>query len=338
MDKQIYLKMKISIIVPIYNVSEYIIRCIDSVINQTYQNIECILVDDCSPDDSVKLAKQRLELYEGVIDFKIIHHEQNKGPSVARNTGTFASTGEYLYYLDSDDEITPDCIETLVALLEKYPNVEIAQGNMQTIPEPAKEDDWRNLLYKNFPEYVDSNDWIKEHFYDTSLKTISTNACNKLIKRDFIFMHNCFFKEGIIHEDELWMFWVVKKLKTIAFTTKYTYVAYSRVGSIMRSGNNYKSIQSELIILQEVFDNIDADYSKELYKKYITRLFINLTRINMNDEREKDLYVKYQSFIRTLIEKIPRSNKRFLLPLYYFLLPQCFLKGKIFKIMIGFPN
>lgn len=326
--------MKVSIIIPIYNVSEYIVRCVDSVINQSYQNIECILVDDCSPDNSMELIKQRLKLYEGMCDFKIIHHNQNKGLSAARNTGTHAATGEYIYYLDSDDEITPDCIATLVNLAEKYSDVEMVQGNMQLIPKPAGKNDWWDLLYKNFPEYVNSNAWIKKHFYDISQKTIPTNACNKLIKRDFIFAHNLFFKEGIIHEDEMWMFWVVKKMKTIVFTTKYTYIAWRREGSIMRSGNNYKSIQSELIIVQEVFENIDEDYTKELYKKYITRLFINLTRINMNDEREKDMYKKYQSFIRILIQKTSRKNKQILLTLHYLLLPQCCLKGKIFKILL----
>ncbi|MDR2963049.1 MAG: glycosyltransferase [Bacteroidales bacterium] len=326
--------MKISIIIPIYNVSEHIIRCINSVINQTYQHFECILIDDCSPDNSIELATQRLETYNGSIDFKIIHHTQNKGLSGARNTGTLASTGEYVYYLDSDDEITPDCMETLITLVTRYPKVEMVQGNTQTIPASAEQDYWLNLSHKNFPEYVNDNDWIKRHLYDITVKTIPPNACNKLIKRDFIFAHNLFFKEGIVHEDELWMFWVVKKLRTIAFTTKYTYIAYGRTGSIMRSGNNYKSIQSELIILQEVFTNIDVDYSKELYKKGITRLFINLTRINMDDEREKVLYAKYQSFIRTIIRKISRNNKQFLVPLHYLLLPQYCLKGKIFKIIV----
>ena len=155
--------MKVSIIIPIYNVSQYIKRCIDSVISQTYQNIECILVDDYSPDNSIHLAEEIINSYKGAIDFRIIHHTQNEGLSSARNSGTNVATGDYLYYLDSDDEITPGCIEKLLALVEKYPNVEMVQGNMQTIPSPNKQSDWRNILYKRFPEYSAQNDWIRKN-------------------------------------------------------------------------------------------------------------------------------------------------------------------------------
>ena len=99
--------MKVSIIIPVYNVSLYIERCIKSVMSQTYQDIECILVNDATPDDSIAIAERLIADYNGTIQFRILNHEHNKGQSTARNTGIDASTGDYLYFLDSDDEITP---------------------------------------------------------------------------------------------------------------------------------------------------------------------------------------------------------------------------------------
>jgi glycosyltransferase involved in cell wall biosynthesis len=128
--------MKVSIIVPVYNVEKYINRCFNSIICQSYTNIECIFIDDCSPDNSYQILRQRINEYQGNIYFNVIRHSKNKGLSGARNTGTLASTGDYIYYLDSDDEITNNCIEILVNLANKYPGVEIIQGNTKTIPQP----------------------------------------------------------------------------------------------------------------------------------------------------------------------------------------------------------
>lgn len=103
--------MSISIVVPVYNVSLYVERCVRSVMAQTYPVLECILVDDASPDDSIAKCEKLIAAYDGAISFVVLHHERNRGLSAARNTGTDAAQGDYIYYLDSDDEITPDCIE-----------------------------------------------------------------------------------------------------------------------------------------------------------------------------------------------------------------------------------
>ena len=101
----------VSVIIPVYQVSDYVERCLLSVMNQTYQNIECIIVDDCSTDDSVAKCDRLISTYKGPIKFQILHHERNRGLSAARNTGTDAATGEYIFYLDSDDEITDETFD-----------------------------------------------------------------------------------------------------------------------------------------------------------------------------------------------------------------------------------
>ena len=88
---------------------------------QSYTDIECVLVDDASVDDSMVKCQKLIDEYDGPIQFRLLHHEKNRGLSAARNTGTKAATGEYVFYLDSDDEITSDCIEKMMLLAEKHP-------------------------------------------------------------------------------------------------------------------------------------------------------------------------------------------------------------------------
>ncbi len=326
--------IKVSIIIPIYNVSAYIIRCIDSVINQTYQYIECILVDDCSSDDSMLLTEKRLEIYLGHIDFKVIHHTENRGLSAARNTGTTEAKGDYIYYFDSDDEILPLCIEHLVALVEKYPKVDVVQGNVQIIPTPAKEVDWWNMLYKGFPEYVIDNNWIIKHFDSLYVHLIPIPVWNKLIRREFMIDNELWFKEGIIHEDNLWMFWAVKKMHTIAFTTEYTYIQYHTHGSIMRSGDNYKSIGSWLVILKIVFEDFTHNGCYRFQKeKYLIQLAQQICRMDLAT-REKKLVAPYRKFVRRLIVKdIHIGNIKALPFLLCLLLPQFVCKSHIGTVL-----
>ena len=149
--------MKISIIVPVYNVEQYIKECFDSIAAQTYKgDIECIFVNDCGHDKSVEILEKMIACYQGGISFSIIHHEHNKGLSGARNTGIRHAQGDYLYFIDSDDSITSDCIEKLVALAEKYPGVEVVKGSTKSKQE------WLQLAKKHFPEYSDNFKWIRK--------------------------------------------------------------------------------------------------------------------------------------------------------------------------------
>ena len=151
----------VSIIIPVYKVEPYIERCVQSVMAQTYTDIECILVDDCSPDQSIAICERMLIEYHGPITFQILHHEQNRGLSAARNTGTNAANSDYIFYLDSDDEITHDCISLLVKETERHPGVELVQGGIKAIPY----DDFFNLSYYQQPGYYVGNDWIRFHFF-----------------------------------------------------------------------------------------------------------------------------------------------------------------------------
>ena len=317
--------MKVSIVVPVYNVEKYIERCFESIANQSYNNIECIFVDDCSPDNSGKILKKNISQYHGNIDFKIVRHSKNKGLSGARNTGIHTANGEYIYYLDSDDKILPDCIEKLVSVAQKYGNVDLVQGNTQTVPQPKPEQDWRNIRLKIFPQFSDDRCWIKKHFF--AKPGIPVNAWNKLIRRLFLYENNLFFREGIIHEDEHWMFFVSKKIKSIAFVIDFTYIHYIVDGSIMKSKSNYNSIKSQLVIVDDMLKNTDDFLVSYQRKKALSLIRKNMFRIDLN-KKEGAFFKKYKA---VAFSELTNSLKNFRLLnatlLLFFQLPQPLFKS-----------
>lgn len=108
--------MNVSVIIPIYNVEKYAERCILSIMNQSYtEDVECIVVNDCTPDNSMKIVERLVADYKGPIQFKLLYHEHNKGLAAVRNTGLYAASGNYIIHIDSDDYCEPDMLEKMYA-------------------------------------------------------------------------------------------------------------------------------------------------------------------------------------------------------------------------------
>lgn len=222
-------KMKISIIVPVYNVEQYIKECFDSIAAQTYKGeIECIFVDDCGQDKSVEILEKMIACYQGGISFSIIHHEHNKGLSGARNTGIRNASGDYLYFLDSDDCLLPKSIESLANKVQQNPNVQVVQGCAK-----GHLEGWLTLNPKIIPEYSDNVYWVQSN-WPAFFKT----AWNKMVSRTLIIEYGLFFEEGLIHEDDIWNFMLAKYVKSIAFCFEPTYYYRSNQSGIMQGGQN----------------------------------------------------------------------------------------------------
>lgn len=243
--------IKISIIVPVYNVEPYIRECFSSIVAQTYKGeIECIFVDDCGQDRSVEILEELTADYHGTISFFVIHHEHNKGLSGARNTGIRHATGDYLYFLDSDDTITPDCIERLVALAVKYPGVEVVQGS-------AKSNiDVLCLENRDIIEYSQNYKWIRKAFLQRY--TIPVTAWNKLVCRKFVLLNMLFFEEGVIHEDELWNFFLAKYVRKIAFCKINTYNYRENPNGIVKSIADQQ--KAFVPIIRRMYDKMGGPY------------------------------------------------------------------------------
>lgn len=220
----------VSIIVPVYNVEPYVEDCIRSVMRQTYTGpMECIVVDDCGTDNSMAIVERLISEYDGPIKFKVFYHEHNRGLSAARNTGMDAATGEYLFFLDSDDEMTDDCIDELTKPLAK---------------------EYYDMIVGDASGYEcnSSNQWVKNSFWEINISNDMTlrgssklstfgsewrwSAWSKLYRTDFLITSNLRFKEGLIYEDILWGFEIACLASSIYLLNKSTYKYRYREGSI----------------------------------------------------------------------------------------------------------
>lgn len=270
--------MTVSIIIPVYNVSDYVERCLQSVMAQTYTDIECIIVDDCTPDDSIEKCERMIAAYDGPITFKVLHHEKNRGLSAARNTGIEAASGEYLYFLDSDDWIIPECIQLMCDCVEKHPETEIVMGGAIATN--------GGFLYMDYdkkdflPEYSDDVDWINKAFLTHEM--LSMTAWNVLINRTFLFSNHLFFVEGLVNEDEVWHFMLSKYVSHLSILHKNTYVYVIRENSIINGKDRILAERNWINILNIWLDNCGGKFKH----REVSTIFyhIHLRLIQFNDE------------------------------------------------------
>ena len=267
MDKKV-LRPSVSIIVPVYNVAPYIEECLRSVMHQTYSgSMECLIVDDCSTDHSIAIAERLIAEYKGSIQFHILHHEHNRGLSAARNTGTLQAIGDYLYYLDSDDEITVDCIETLMAKVAEHPSVEMVQGNF------CRHRLTGEAIYPikdiQLPVAV-NNDEVRRCYF--LYRQMTVNAWNKLLKRSFIISNGISFKEGLLYEDNLWLFYMLKYLRVACFTPKITYHQKKRPNSITTCTGEKTKGYNLCLIYQDILDHLTPGHEREEFGYYASEV------------------------------------------------------------------
>ena len=233
------MKSLISVIVPIYNVEKYLKRCIDSIINQTYKNLEIILVDDGSLDNCSKICDEYSKKDKRI---RVIH-KANGGLSDARNTGLDQAKGKYICFIDSDDYIDINMIKELYTNLVKTKS-DISICDFVSFDEKTEK----------YNSYSNSIFIVKDSKYDlmfNEYRLVTTVQWNKLFKREIF--DNLRFKYGKIHEDEFIICYELEKANKISFLLKPYYHYYQRVNSITGkfSINNFDAIDA--IISQIVF-------------------------------------------------------------------------------------
>lgn len=223
----------ISIVIPIYNVASYIVNCLDSVEKQTYKDLEIILVDDCGADESMTIVEKYLK-HHHFPNLKIVRHTHNRGLSAARNTGLKVATGDYVYFLDSDDTLDKNGISVLASPLKEefydfvIGNYEIDGGDRKypalTLPIGALRSN-REILHA----YAEAKWYMM--------------AWNKLCRRDFLLDNRLLFEEGLLHEDVIWSFKLACKAQSMYVITEPTYKYTIRPASIMTGTSLAKDAQ-----------------------------------------------------------------------------------------------
>lgn len=248
----------VSILIPVYGVEKYIERCARSLFEQTYDNLEYIFVDDCSPDNSIAILKKVLEDYpERKAQVRIIRHERNKGLSAARNTATDAAMGDYIFYLDSDDEITRDCIEILIKPVQNNETIEIVAGNYENYYEnPPHPPILRSRSHLSEGGVFTNKD-VRDNFFSKT-SGIEGHAWNKLIKKTFLQQYNLKFKDNVLWEDILWSFFLVKYLNCLYVVSDITLYYYVHPKSILRGTSNTERSHH----LEKVYEEIANNFTK----------------------------------------------------------------------------
>lgn len=276
----------VSIIVPVFNVELYISDCLQSVMRQTYQGpVECILVDDCGTDGSMAIVEQLIADYRGPIRFKILHHEHNRGLSAARNTGTDIATGDYVYYLDSDDYISNECLEVLSQPLRER-DYDVVLGNLEMFGNP------KDIVFlpKETGAIIGNENVFKEIYVN---RMIYVMAWNKLVKRSLFQKKDLTFLEGQLHEDELWTYKLAISAESMFVQHKTTYYYRIRENGIMASfGKNAKKRLSSCYDTMDYVLRHPAPVSKECYDSCVVYYFGVYLRTIYGDLDFRDDYIK----------------------------------------------
>lgn len=300
------IKIKVSVIVPVYNVEKYLSRCIESIINQTYKDLEIILVNDGSTDNSLKICN-----YYKNKDSRIkLIDKKNGGLSSARNAGMKIANGKYLIFVDSDDWILEKTIKELVSYAEKY-NVDFVRfspacAGYENIPDGTP---WEFPIERQIEFGYYNKEKIKKEIFDRLIITPKltlgpiVSAVLSLYSSEFLFKNNIYFDENIRYsEDVMFNAKVVYNANSFYFLKDaYYYYYYYNSQSITKSfkkdrwnsckklsyglksyfgsieNNNCFSRQLELINLYNIFNGIgQAKFiksikDKKMYIKNITR-------------------------------------------------------------------
>jgi len=284
----------VSIIVPIYKVENYLEKCLESIITQTYKNLQIILIDDGSPDGCGKICDEY-----AIKDPRIIViHQKNKGLSAARNVGFEKVQGKYIGFVDSDDYIAEDMYESLVDAIEKY-NTDISMCSYYKVE--------NNIVAKaEYPEIKDrvysKNEALKELLLDHKIQNY---VWNKLYKRDLF--ANIKFPDGKEFEDIATIFYVFERINSIVKISQTKYFYVMRPESIVNDLTR-KTINNYLEFNIKRYLYIDKKYPNlKLYNDYnlvVSTVQAFYDAINLKDaeflrsSNFKKLYTKFKSLIK----------------------------------------
>ncbi len=263
----------ISVIVPVYNILDYLERCVNSICNQTYRNLEIILVDDGSTDGTDSLCDSLAQKDNRIRVF----HKENGGSSSARNLGIEKAKGDYLGFIDSDDYIDADMYETLVQALKKY-QVPIAQTGRDEIDTDGKKRPDVCIPPKQ-TILIKSEDFFRElllHRGDCSF-------CTKLVKKE-LFAQNR-FPEGILNEDFYLITHMLPEIEGIVSVPNQSYHVFYRIGS-----NTRKKTEQEFS--RAFADSVDnANLVQEIVDKEFPALKKHALRFNLYQRLEYLLHI-----------------------------------------------
>lgn len=288
----------VSIIVPIYNSGISLRPCLLSIVNQDYKNLEIILVNDGSTDESLKICEE-FKMQDNRI--KIIS-QSNLGVSAARNRGFYNSNGKYICFVDSDDIIEHDMISTLVRLIEEN-NCEVAGCNIHIVDKDKTE--------RNFYNFIDERIFERKELKKLFLLGELSHACwDKLYKREVLEKIN--FPLGTTGEDRYFCWQLYKTISSIVVTSKvcYHYIRKTENSITSRplSLKNISRIEEALTVKNDIILHFPELYPE--WEFYYLKGLDNLASkfLEQNIENSNDLYRYYQFILSEIKEILAHEN------------------------------
>lgn len=280
----------VSIIVPVFNTEKYIRRCVDSILSQSYTEIELILIDDGSTDQSGAICDQYAKDDSRVITL----HQENKGLSNARNRGLDIATGEWITFVDSDDFIAQDFVEYMLKMCIKY-QVDISEcktmrGTDDFLPEGT--------------DKVIEKKWEFRKLYIASGRKFRVTVWAKLYKRNLFLDYH--FPEGKINEDDDASFKLLYKAREIAVSDRYLYYYFQSENSITRKKRDCISYdfleiyKDRIEFLKRNSEDFLIDVTKKELCIRLMMRYINARRDGMSSNELKNLLSLYNSYFKSI--------------------------------------
>lgn len=270
-------KYKVTLSIPIYNVEKYVEKSLLSALNQTFDSIEFLIIDDKGSDNSMEVVRKVLSEHPRAKDVRIIDHVTNKGTGAVRNTAIKEASGSYLYFMDSDDEITPDCIEKLYVNMEKQKVDFVASSYIRkTLGGEVKEEMKPYMLQT---VVCRNNERIIDALYSDNLE-IHVMVHNKLYDIKFLRENDIKCIPNHVTEDIFFSFQVFLKAKSCTLIPDKTYVYYvvpnSTTDNSARTEEKSIKIAKELIaILEYKIKILEQNRNKAWFKKAMKCLVVD---------------------------------------------------------------
>lgn len=262
----------LSIIIPIYNTENYLRKCLGSVQKQSFADYECIMVDDCSRDNSCLICKE----YESKDNrFIYIRHSINLGQSAARNTGLDISSGKYIIFLDSDDYFFDDALNPIVSKIREFNDLDILQTKYARVTDNGNIIEKYPLSSRLFCNHVVSgNEFFKEAISNGSFRVM---VWSYIFNAEFLSKYNLYFKNGMTQEDDVFTTACLIRASRVGFLDVVTYAYVDRDNSTM-SPSKQKANSIDLLkacsFIVEDSENITDPITKKLVMNQVVENMI----------------------------------------------------------------
>ena len=286
----------ISVIVPVYNVENFLEDCLDSIAKQTFADFEVLMVDDCSPDRSGEICERMAKQDSR---FRLLRREKNGGLSAARNTGLREAKGDYIAFVDSDDRIEPDYFEALMDSIRKNGSDIAVCAISQVL-----------VSGKILRSHAENRCFGREEAIEEMLcqRSFDVSAWGKLYRREAL--EGMCFTEGILYEDLDVMYRIFEKCEKISYTDDTSYIYIHHKNSILRGGFNERhfDVLKAAWRIREHYADRGGRLYQAAVRRYVYSNFLLLNMLLDGGCKEKRYYSLLRSHILQHRREMLRVN------------------------------